>query len=55
MLCYSRVPSDHELKIAATFLERGMKQAGSDENRRRQVLAACCQGLLSTAEFRNLD
>lgn len=55
MLCYSRVPSDHELKIATTFLERGMEQAGADEKQRRQVLAACCQGLLSTAEFRNLD
>lgn len=55
LLCYCRVPTDDEMAIATSFLERGMKLAGDDEKGRQQVLAACCQGLLSTAEFRNID
>ena len=41
--------------MAASFFERGTKLAGDDEKARRQLLAAFCQALLSTAEFRNLD
>jgi hypothetical protein len=43
------------MKRAASFLEQGNTPAGDVEKERRQLLAACCQALLSTAEFRNLD
>jgi hypothetical protein len=55
LLCYSRVPTDDEMTMARSFLVRGKQLAGDDEKVRRQVLAVCCQALLSTAEFRNLD
>ncbi|AGA31618.1 PSD1 and planctomycete cytochrome C domain-containing protein [Singulisphaera acidiphila] len=53
--CYSRIPTDDEMLMATSFLTRGKQLAGDDEKLRRQVLAICCQALLSTAEFRNLD
>ncbi|WP_406701351.1 PSD1 and planctomycete cytochrome C domain-containing protein (plasmid) [Singulisphaera sp. Ch08] len=55
LLCYSRVPTADEMTMTSAFLKRGRDLAGNDEKGRLQVLAACCQGLLSTAEFRNLD
>jgi hypothetical protein len=41
--------------MAASFFVRGGSLAGDDEKPPRQLLAAFCQALLSTAEFRNLD
>ena len=55
LLCYSRAPDDDEVKMVASFFDRAQTLAGSDEKLRRQLLADCCQSLLSTAEFRNLD
>ena len=55
LLCFSRVPDADETKMAASFFEQGKTLAGDDEKLRRQLLAVCCQSLLSTAEFRNLD
>ena len=55
LLCYSRVPDADEAKMVASFFERARTLAGDDEKLRRQLLADCCQSLLSTAEFRNLD
>jgi hypothetical protein len=55
LLCFGRVPSVAEAKTIAAFFEQGRKLAGSDEKQRRQLLNVFCQGLLSTAEFRNLD
>ena len=55
MLCFSRAPADAEARIAASFFARGKTLARDDERQRRRLLAAYCQALLSTAEFRNLD
>ncbi len=55
LLCFGRVPAADEAKMAASFFAQGRSLAGDDEKQRRQLLAACCQALLSTAEFRNLD
>jgi hypothetical protein len=54
-LCFSRAADGDELKMAATFFEQAAGLAGDDQKLRRQLLADCCQALLSTAEFRNLD
>src|SRR5262249_49769994 len=54
-LCFGRGPDAGEAKMVRAFLERGSKLAGDDEKLRRQLLANCCQALLSAAEFRNLD
>ncbi|MGL4552671.1 MAG: DUF1553 domain-containing protein, partial [Gemmataceae bacterium] len=51
-LCFGRPPDAAEARMVAAFLDRG---SGADEKARRQLLAACCQALLSAAEFRNLD
>jgi cytochrome c553 len=55
LLCFGRAPDPDELKLAMSFLDRGKSLAGDDQGLRRQLLAMCCQSLLSTAEFRNLD
>lgn len=56
LLCFSRLPDDREKILAAEFLsEVNSPRSGDEEKRRRQILAAYCQALLSTAEFRNLD
>ena len=57
LLCFNRAPADDETRIATSFLARGksIAGAGDEESVRRQLLAVCCQALLSTAEFRNLD
>ncbi|HEY7428028.1 MAG TPA: DUF1553 domain-containing protein [Gemmataceae bacterium] len=55
LLCFGRVPNVAEAKTIAAYFERGRKLTGSDEKQGRQLLAVFCQGLLSTAEFRNLD
>jgi hypothetical protein len=60
LLCYSRPPTAAELDRAAAFLAQARPGAGADADepdaaRSRRWLAACCQALLSTAEFRNLD
>jgi hypothetical protein len=55
LLCFGRTPAADETKMAASFLARGSSLAGDDEKQRRRLLADCCQALLSTAEFRNLD
>jgi Protein of unknown function (DUF1553) len=57
LLCFSHGPSADETNMATSFLVQGKTLAGDgdDETRRQQLLAVCCQALLSTAEFRNLD
>jgi hypothetical protein len=44
LLCFGRPPDADEAKIAASFLSNN-----------QNALATFCQGLLATAEFRNLD
>ncbi|MEX2117968.1 MAG: PSD1 and planctomycete cytochrome C domain-containing protein [Pirellulales bacterium] len=61
LLCFSREADADEAKMAAAFLEQGKNLAGDEDaggdgqQARRRLLAAYCQALLSTAEFRNLD
>ncbi|MEX2561123.1 MAG: hypothetical protein WD403_14465, partial [Pirellulales bacterium] len=61
LLCFSREADADEAKMAAAFLEQGKNLAGDEDaggdgqQPRRRLLAAYCQALLSTAEFRNLD
>jgi hypothetical protein len=55
LLCFSRLPDADEMKMAASFFEKGKQLAGDDETQRRALLANCCQALLATAEFRNID
>jgi hypothetical protein len=55
LLCFGRAPAADELEMAASFFARGGSLTGDDEKPPRQLLAAFCQALLSTAEFRNLD
>jgi uncharacterized protein DUF1553/uncharacterized protein DUF1549/cytochrome c len=55
LLLFGRPPDADEIKTAASFLERDDQPAGNNETPVEQVLAAFCQGLLATAEFRNLD
>jgi cytochrome c553 len=55
LLCFSRNPDAAEMKRAASFLEQANTRATGAAEQRRQLLTACCQALLSTAEFRNLD
>jgi hypothetical protein len=53
-LAFSRPPDADELRIALAFLGAD-GASGEDGTVHRQRLAACCQGLFATAEFRNLD
>jgi hypothetical protein len=57
LLCFGRPPGADEATMAASFLARSRPLAGDGDgdDPRRRLLAACCQALLSTAEFRNLD
>ncbi len=54
LLCFNRAPDASEFQTAAAFFERGRKLADGDPAR-YQLLNVFCQGLLATAEFRNLD
>jgi hypothetical protein len=58
LLCFGRPADAEETALAASFLDRAGSSGdgdGDDEDTRRRRLAAYCQALLSTAEFRNLD
>lgn len=48
-LCFSRSPDADERSLAATYF------AEAEADKPEQLLAAYCQALLATAEFRNLD
>jgi hypothetical protein len=48
-LCFNRAPDEQEMKMARAFFER---EADADAS---QVMAAFCQSLLASAEFRNAD
>jgi hypothetical protein len=48
-LCFNRFPDEKEMKMAGAFFE---KEANADAS---QVMAAFCQSLLASAEFRNAD
>src|SRR5262249_29631334 len=54
LLCFSRTPANDEARIAASFFARGETLARVDERQRHRLLAAYCQALLCTAEFRTL-
>jgi hypothetical protein len=54
-LCFSRQPAEDELRMAAGFLERSSGETGHGAAGDSRGLAAFCQALLATAEFRNLD
>ena len=54
MLCLGREPDQDERRQIVAFLTRSEGPTLADEDR-RQLLTAYCQGLLMTAEFRNLD
>jgi cytochrome c553 len=55
LLCFSRLPDADETQMAASFFDAVKQLAGNDETQRRTLLANCCQALLATAEFRNID
>jgi hypothetical protein len=55
VLCLSRPPDAEEMKLAAAFFQRKADVSGDEASRERQLLAAYCQALLATAEFRVLD
>jgi hypothetical protein len=57
LLCFSRLPDADEMKTALAYLEQGKPGTGDDANDKKHadLLAVCCQALLATAEFRNLD
>jgi hypothetical protein len=54
VLCYGRLPDADERAMSLEFLERA-KEASDGANGQTGALAAFCQSLLATAEFRNLD
>jgi hypothetical protein len=53
LLAFNRPPDPDETKMAAAFLSQA--GPGEDAALYRKRFAACCQSLLATAEFRNLD
>jgi hypothetical protein len=54
MLCLGRPPDQDEQRQIARFLAPGEGRTLTEDDR-RQLLTAYCQGLLMTAEFRNID
>jgi len=50
MLCLGRLPDAEEAKIAAAFLAEAAVKGDLEK-----ILAAFCQSLFATAEFRNID
>jgi hypothetical protein len=54
-LSFCRLPDAQEATAAAAFLEQFRSASGKDAADAAESLAAFCQALLATAEFRNLD
>ncbi len=55
LLCLCRNPDGAEQRIVTEFLQQKSLLSGSEEQRTRLLLQSYCQGLLLTAEFRNVD
>lgn len=55
LLCFCRVADPEEKRRSLDFLNQAATGDAGDDADQQRVLAAFCQALLCTAEFRNLD
>jgi len=55
VLCFNRPPDASEMKLTDDFFEAARSRGGGGPADDGKILAAFCQGLLASAEFRNVD